>query len=67
MTRGKNSSRFLPESSFASCLHPLRVIITRLKAYESLSCVPREPKEPGDKDFHSPILAVTIVTQQINS
>ena len=24
-------------------------------------------EEAGDKDFHSPILAVTIVTQQINS
>lgn len=26
-----------------------------------------EVKSGGDKDFHSPILAVTIVTQQINS
>lgn len=27
----------------------------------------KERKSGGDKDFHSPILAVTIVTQQINS
>ena len=27
----------------------------------------RDWRENRDKDFHSPILAVTIVTQQINS
>lgn len=67
----ENELSFTPPSNMIKQVLSATVVLGNSGENESPYLSPSRPRNPPhttpDKDFHSPILAVTIVTQQINS